>query len=455
MKFWKSISITALALLFIIGSQADARKLPVGAYIKSAKIEILSGDIERYQNAIALLDSLFLNYGPHAEGIFWMGQIEVDYIDRAASPSDKKPHVERFKMFTDSLHTCCDKDNKAVKSKYKNDCEEFIEKSDSIAVKYWRQFYNSAVEQMKTITALNEDITKEVDSAVIERFKNDIQLNVDSAATNFELCLIFDSTKEETYAGLGLLYEKANDYEKAIEWRDKGLPYTSDKATALIQIAYSYINMGDYKSPIPYMSEYIDLRPDDTLTMGNLVICYNNNKMYDSAYAVNQRILTVAPGNFDALKSLGLYFGQISRDANDSASANAENPAEKAKWSALKDQGIDSAITYFERALETNPEDAMINELFGTYTYIKGNYEKSSRAFKKLTELKPSVPDFWTSLGDCYIQLKNFEDATSAYEKTVELKPGNKAVWEQLVDLYSELGRTADKAAAEKKLKSL
>ncbi|KAA3632412.1 MAG: tetratricopeptide repeat protein [Calditrichaeota bacterium] len=455
MKFWKSITITALALLFIIGSQADARKLPVGAYIKSAKIEILSGDLERYQNAIILLDSLFLNYGPHAEGIFWMGQIEVDYIDRAPSPAEKKPHVERFQLFTDSLHFCCDKENKDVKKKYKKDCDEFIEKSDSIAVKYWREFYNSAVEQMKTITSLNEDISNEVDTAIIERFKNDIQLNVDSAATNFELCLILDSAKEETYAGLGLLFEKAGDYEKAIEWRDKGLPYTSDKATALIQIAYSYINMGDYKSPIPYMKEYIDLRPEDTLTMSNLVICYNNNQMYDSAYAINQRILTVAPDNFDALKSLGLYFGQISRDANDSAAFYAENPTEKEIWSELKNQGIDSAITYFEKALESNPDDAMVNELFGTYTYIKGDFEKSSRAFKKLAELKPSVPDFWTSLGDCYIQLKNFEDATSAYEKTVELTPDNKAVWEQLVDLYSELGRTADKAAAEKKVKSL
>ena len=106
MKIWKLLVIATLALVFIIGANVDARKLPVGAYIKSAKIEILSGEIERYQNAIILLDSLFIHYGPHAEGIYWMGQIEVDYIDRAASPMEKKPHVERFKSFTDSLHIC-------------------------------------------------------------------------------------------------------------------------------------------------------------------------------------------------------------------------------------------------------------------------------------------------------------------------------------------------------------
>ena len=206
-------------------------------------------------------------------------------------------------------------------------------------------------------------------------------------------------TNQDAYVGLGLLYEKVNNYEKAIEWLDKGLPYAKDSATILIQIAYDYINMGDYKSPIPYMKQYITLRPTDTLTMGNLVICYNNNQMFDSAFAVNQQILEVSPENFDALKSLGLYFGQQSRDANDSATVYAENETEKAKWNDIKNVGIDSAITYFSKALAANPNDVMVNELYGTYTYIRGNFEEAAKAFQTLAELQPQVPDFLDIIG--------------------------------------------------------
>ena len=138
--------------LFLVGAVAQAkrpRKLPAGAYIKSAKIEIVSGDIERYPTAIALLDSLFLHYGPHAEGLDLMRKVMVDYVEKASSPEAKMPHVEGMIAYYDSLKMCCE--SKDIKSKYKKGCKEFLRTADSTNVDYWRRFYNDGIEQLNRI----------------------------------------------------------------------------------------------------------------------------------------------------------------------------------------------------------------------------------------------------------------------------------------------------------------
>ena len=69
------IAVTVLCLAATSFAGKKNRKLTVGAYISSAKIEIVSGEMERYETAIVYLDSLFKNYGPHAEGLHLMSQI--------------------------------------------------------------------------------------------------------------------------------------------------------------------------------------------------------------------------------------------------------------------------------------------------------------------------------------------------------------------------------------------
>lgn len=459
MKLFKTIAISILTIAILFGSvyAKRGRKLPVGAYLKSAKIEILSGDMKRYVTAIALLDSLFMHYGPHSEAMFLMGQIEVDYIDKTANPEDKYPHVERLVAYNDSLNLCCDKDNKDVKKKYKKDCKKFIQMTDSVNVKYWREFYNAAVEQMNYIKEIKNDISMESDSSVIERFNQDIKANVDSSSANYKLCLLLNESDARVYIGLGSLFEKVKDYDKAIEWMTKGLEYTEDRDKILLPIAYNYFNKTDYPGAIPYLKEYVDRNPEDTANMGYLVICYNASKKFDSSFIYNQHILSVVPENVDALNSIGHYYGTFSREANDSTRAyqDAGNDAKAKEWTEIKNNNIDSSITYYERSIASFSDDTRIHELYATYTYIRGQFVKAISSFDKLTELQPEISDHWSSLGDCYIQTKEFDKATTAYEKVVEIDPKNKAVWEQLVSLYGELEQPTKKAEAQKKLKSL
>lgn len=454
----KTILITLVLGCFLIsGTQAaQGRKLPIGAYIKSAKIEILSGEFGRYETAQALLDSLFMNYGPHAEGLHLMEQMMVDYIEKTPSLNDKIPYVEKLVAYNDSLHACCE--NQKIKKKYRDGCDEYIELSDSLKVKYWRQFYNDGINQMKIVEERQEQLKGETDSIYIQALNEEIKANADSAITNINISLSIDDSDYRGYIGVGSVYEKLKDYEKAIEWLNKGLEKIDNRTMLLNNIAYDYIMMNDYCKAIPYFKEHIGLVPTDTSTMTNLAICYNNCGFYDSALAVNHQILTVAPNNAEALSQIGRFFNQMVRNASDSSSYFQKEGANEAKakeFNQLRNDYYDSSIVYFKRVTEITPDDVLAQEQYGTICALRENYSEASAAFKKLTELKPEHIEYWRYLGDCELKNKNYAEAAKAYEQVVAANDSDLLTWESLSALYKELGEKAKAKDADAKIKSL
>lgn len=458
MKKTSILTIIALSLLFLTTSalaKKRGRKLPLGAYIKSAKIDILSGDLSRYSNAIAMLDSLALYYGPEAEALHLMGQMMVDFIDKTPDLKAKKAYVEKMVAYDDSLHQCCT--NKKIKSKYKKHCKQYIVLADSVKVKYWRQFYNNGINQMKTIENLQKQIAEETDSAIIAGYKDDIRANKDSSDYNLQLAIIINKEDGRAYVGLATLYEKLNDFKTANEWLKKALGKTKDYTNILLSIAYNTIRMDNYCDAIPYLREYVDSNTTDTLTMANLVICYNNCKYYDSALAINQRILSINPQSTNALTSIGRFYNQLARIASDSSGYYQKQNDEKQSklWRNKRDIAFDSSLAYFKKVVDLNPNDTMALEQYGTISALKGKFKDAAFAFNKLTALKPDEIDFWKFLGDSYLQLQEFDSTIKAYEKAVELDPNDLETWEHLKDLYAERRYKKKEAEAIKKIKSL
>lgn len=448
--------ILALALGMIAGTadaQRKGRKLPEKAYIESAQIAIVSGDTLRYRDAMAMLDSLFMNYGPHPEGYLWMNQIAVDFIEKSAKMADKEKWVRHLALYKDSLHYACA--NPAVKDKYRKDCAKFIEKADSTSVKYWRVFYNKGIEQLGGIEESMKEIKPETDSSGRAYYQKKIQASGDSALSNVQLCILLDSTDNRAYLLAGSVCEKQGNLAASNEWLERGLRFTTDSTQILLQIAYNILGENKYCDAIPYLKEYGKHQPADTGNLLNLTICYNNCKMYDSAAAVHRQILAMNPNQPDALIGMGQYFNQMGIWANDSTTAARDRKDEAAmkKWVEHRVTLFDSSKVYFKRAFENDPTNAMAVEEYGIVAFVTDDFAGAAAAFGKLTELQPSNPSYWVSYGDAQLNLKNFKGSIAAYEKAVELEPTNRQVWEHLVDLYNEEGQTAKAAKAKEHLK--
>lgn len=446
--------LTGALLLMASSAFAQGRKLPVGAYIKSARIEIISGDVERYKNAIALLDSLFMHYGPHAEGLSLMSKIMVDYLDRTPNLEERRDYVAKMVAYIDSLHMCCEND--AVDKKYKKDCKQFIESADSTKVKYWREFYNSAIGQLQVVSDANNQLAADPETDK-DRLNARIEANVDSCTINFEMAIMIDGSDFRPYVGLGTMYERLEDFPAAIEWLKKGLDKTADSTSLLQSLAYNYINGGNYCDAATYLQMYVDRSPEDIVNMSNLAICFSNCGNYPKAREIYTQVLELEPGNTDALVYLGRFWSQEARQAQDSVNLlrTEANPGGGKEMESRRDAAYDSALVYFGRAAEANPSDELALEQHGIISAIRGKHEQAEKTFAKLVELKPSEPDYWTFLGDTRLKLQKFEGAVAAYEKVVESKPNDIETWERLSDLYNELGQKDKSQKAKAKVTEL
>lgn len=452
------VTTIVLGIVFAGSVAAKQRKLPSGAYIKTAKIHILSGDPERYEQAIAMLDSLFMNYGPHAEGLFWMSQIYVDYIDKTPDLVSRKKYVELMVAYNDSLKMCCA--DKEIDKKNKKDCKKYIEKVDSTAVLYWRQYYNDGIEQLNSFKVAKSDMANETDSANIAYFGEQKQKYYDSCYRSMDLAIVLDSTNFKPYVVLGTLFEQDGNYEESNKWLEKALTFATgaeDRTTLLIQTAYNFINMNNYCKAIPYFQEYLALSPEDIDNARNLTICYNKCEMFDSAYTLNRRLLEKSPNDANVISGIGLYWEQQARFASDSATAHREAGDETgaADWRDKRQGYFDSSRVYFKQVFELKPDDATAAQQYALVTAILGNFEEAVVPFTRLTELESGNADHWTSLGDCNLNLARFQESASAYEKVIELEPNNLAILERLSDLYKELKQNAKLKDVEARIQAL
>ena len=450
--------IVLLVLAGVVSAQ-QVRKLPEGAYLKTAKIEMSYGeankDTLRYMNAMYMLNSLFMYYGPNPEALSLMSRIWQAYAENfAPSPKSKEPFIDKFTRFADSLKWACG--STVVKEGNKKECKDFVSLADSTRVKFWREFYNAGIAEINVIDDMNKQLNGSLtDTTIIAADKVAIAANADTALINFRLCARLDSSNGLAYIALGTLYQKQKDFKSANDWLTKGLKSTSDSAQIIMNVAYNYIEANDYKSAIPFFQTYLKFQPQDTSTMYNLTVCYTRDKQYDSAVVWYRKMLAISPNCYDALNGMGSYFNTLALQANDSSKFynDAKSDEGTKKWNAIRTQRFDSSYTYFKAAYASDPKEESSAEEYAVVSAILQKFDEAITVYDQLTKLNPKSIDYWSSLGDCYYSKKEFDKAATAYEKAVEIDPTNRSNLEHLRDAYDLSNQPAKKAEIEKQLK--
>ncbi|MBU8933902.1 MAG: tetratricopeptide repeat protein [candidate division Zixibacteria bacterium] len=453
MKRISIVLVLAIAGLLVVG-QADAKKKKknVGAYLSGSRIAIVEG---RPQEALRLLDTLAITYGPHAQALSLSGQVYVDLIDAVSDAAQKKPLVQILVDYSDSLAMCCE--NEDINKKYRKNCNKYLEKADSTKIKYWREFYNLGVEQLTNLDDLAEDLKIETDSASIAYIERDIQVNIDSVQNNMILAILLDPIDHRPYVAIGNAWERKGDFKQAADWLLKGLEKTSDRTSLLLPIAHNFIKQDDYCGAIPFFKEHCEGKPTDENNMMNLSICYNNCEMPDSAMFVYREMLTINPDNTDVLGYCGRFFLVEAQYFSDSASDyRLKDDMETAdKFGAARTEAFDSAQAYFKQAFNLLPDNQDFAEQYSFVSALLEDCESAIEGYEKVAELDPDNDDNWTWLGDCYLRLARYENAIVAYENVVRVKPGELAVWENLADLYQEVGNKTKQDEAQAKIREL
>lgn len=445
------VAVLCLALAANVMAKKP-RKLPRKAYLSGAKIAGgFTGETPRRVEALALLDSCLMYYGPIPEAYFWRLSIyselagEMSTSDTAALMAE----LGLFKTSYDSLIMSCDKDNKelGVKKKLRKKCSDFQATADSLQHEWYAEYFNLAQESrnlaLDTLIKQLEELTDEEDKVDMQK---EIEETIGLAIANYKFASIFKPDDIAIAINMGQIYTSQNDYAKALPYQLKAAAITKeedpeDSAPFLNDIAYSYFELKEFEKAAATFKEITSLVDDkQKITQyKNVIACYQSLQEPDSVYAYNYKILEIDPDDARTLSIIGgVWFNRIQElNMSRSDAREADDKALLEKLDAEHARTSDSANFYLKRAFEADSTDDQSIKFYAINNTISSNFEQAAWAWEKLTRLSPEEKSYWKYLGENFIRLRNFKDAVKPFEKLVELDDTDLATWERLVELYN------------------
>ncbi|HEX8853788.1 MAG TPA: tetratricopeptide repeat protein, partial [Pyrinomonadaceae bacterium] len=155
-----------------------------------------------------------------------------------------------------------------------------------------------------------------------------------------------------------------------------------------------------------------------------------------------------------------LDFGDL-QPRSRTASAAGQQPEALAEWwyknglNSLWLGNYDSALGYFQNAVDKNPNRAEAWIQVGYCKVKQGKNTDAIRAFQRALRLRPNSVEAYNKLGDAYYYDNNFYRAAEAYQQAVRLRPDLPEGYYNLGMAYLELGNREGAAAQARSLKAL
>ena len=94
-------------------------------------------------------------------------------------------------------------------------------------------------------------------------------------------------------------------------------------------------------------------------------------------------------------------------------------------WMAFKD-GHQRALEFYEKSIESNPNDARIHNSLGMLYWQNGEEKKSIAEFVKALRINHSYPDALVNLGDVLTRIKEDDKAERLYVSYLSMNPRDK-----------------------------
>jgi CubicO group peptidase (beta-lactamase class C family) len=151
------------------------------------------------------------------------------------------------------------------------------------------------------------------------------------------------------------------------------------------------------------------------------VVMFTNS---DSGLAIAEQVATEAMG-----QEL-LMFAWIKYDRYDSETMRFSK--------AVRDRGVDVAITEFENALKSGGISENSINSAGYRLLSKKQTADAIRIFGLNVELHPQSPNVYDSLGEAYMEAGDKARATKNYQKSLALDPKNRNAVERLAELKGD-----------------
>jgi tetratricopeptide (TPR) repeat protein len=110
-----------------------------------------------------------------------------------------------------------------------------------------------------------------------------------------------------------------------------------------------------------------------------------------------------------------------------------------------------SALPYFKKAVEADPNYAEAWAQNGFCNGVLGHHDEALKASKQALRLKPDSAEAFINIGSAYSYLGQFKDAADAFKQATRIDPNNGNSYYSLGSMYGKLGRTEEEVQAYKR----
>lgn len=108
---------------------------------------------------------------------------------------------------------------------------------------------------------------------------------------------------------------------------------------------------------------------------------------------------------------------------------------------AQRAKNLPVAEQFYLKAMEINPDDAMLLNNFGVCLYEQGKTEQAVEIHRRAIKLDPTRPMAYNNLGVELNALERHDEAIAAFKKAVEIQPINPKAINNYGDSLTKLGR--------------
>ena len=206
-----------------------------------------------------------------------------------------------------------------------------------------------------------------------------------------------DKTDEYSVIVFAHRYEYDGDYAKAEEYYRRVLSFSPDVAWSYVYLAILYQKMGKVDKGLSVLEEGNKRIPNNLIILGRLSLFYMKSVRLPEALEAAQGVLKIDPKYFDALYNAALSLAGMDR------------------WA--------EALSYFERALEIEPENLPLRLQYAYCLAANGRGGDSQKVYDKLKKDFPRDYRIYEDMAIMYDSRGDFNSAKENMKQAVELNP--------------------------------
>ncbi|WP_428328656.1 tetratricopeptide repeat protein [Mucilaginibacter sp.] len=365
-----------------------------------------------------------------------------------------------------ALADCYEKNNEIAK--LENVFNELIRLNPDKADYYYdkanaffiQQRYDEALQvyaQIEALTAPSDDLLANRQKIYLKQGK------VDLAAKQLEQMIAANPSQIKYYLFLAQLYSANNFNDKAFKTLQTAEKIDPNSGLVHLALADIYRDKKNYEASydqltLAFAIPDVDIEQKLKIILGYLPKFPDPNAKA-SALDLSRILTKTYPSDARAFAIYGdmLLQNEKLKDAKiaykQSVALNSQvyEVQEQLVRIELGDNDMDGAIKDGENSLSLFPNQAWMNYLVGVAYLQKKDVNKAVGYIKNATELetqdKELLSQSFSTLGDCYHDLKDNKSADDAYEKALSYNPDNVFTLNNYAYYLSLRGEQLDKAA--------